>query len=525
MSPSFSENSSVDEKAAPAIDPLTTEIKALKKEISRLKNIQTSNNETDRKYRDLVEGSKLGIMVHRDFNFIFLNAMFAEIFGYDGVDDIMAKKSILNLVPEETVKLFKKHLNNRESGRPAPTFYEYEATKKDGSSIWLENVVRLVAWDGAPAVQVTLVDITEQKRAQIKLRESEERFRTYASIGADWMWETDEKDRYTFVTDSFYEKMDVPKGDIIGSPRTYWVNEIELTDNPDKWRSHFSDIENRQPFIDLEYHRVGSDNTTRYIRMSGVPVFDNEGHFTGYRGISRDITEQHETNRMKSEFISSVSHELRTPLTTIKGALGILASGTYGEIPSGIAEIVELADRNASHLTQLVNELLDMDKMRKNELQYHMSTVDLGEIISECIETNRHHAETSQIAVNVANETEDALVWGDRARLGQVLTNLLSNATKFSASGDNVDIRLSKKHDGYQVSVSDTGIGIPDHFRETLFQPFTQADASDTRNKGGIGLGLNIAKTIIDRHKGHLGFQSTVGEGSCFYFELPARFS
>lgn len=504
-------------------DDLTDEIQALKKEVTRLKKIQKLNTETERKYRDLVEGSKLGIMVHRDFNFIFVNSMFAEIFGYDDVDDIMANKSILNLVPAHTVKLFEKYMDDRLNGRHAPTFFEFEGTRKDGSTIWLENVVRIVTWDGAPAVQITIIDITERKLAQIKLGESEERFRIYAALGADWMWETDQEDRFSYVSDSFYEKMDVRPDDVIGSPRTNWINDFDLTDQPSKWQSHFSKIKNQLPFEDLEFLQISTDNINHYIRMSGVPAYSKDGAFSGYHGIARDITLRYETDRLKSEFVSTVSHELRTPLTTIKGALGLLASGTYGEIPSDIIEIIQLADRNASQLTDLVNDLLDMEKIKKGDLQFNMSAVDLGEIITESVEINRPHAEHCNISVVHTDTLDEAFVWGDRDRLKQVLGNLLSNATKFSPNGETVHIKLVKIADSYRLSVSDNGDGIPDQFKETLFQAFSQADSTDTRLKGGIGLGLNIAKSIIDRHQGRLGVHSTENKGSQFYFELQAR--
>ncbi len=502
---------------------LNGEIAALRNEVTALKTNARVNAENGRKFRDLVEGSNQGIMIHRNFNFIFMNSMFAEIYGYASIGEIMDKTSILNLVPEKTKQLFQQHLTNRLAGKPAASFYEYEGTKKDGTSIWLENVVRLIEWDGKPAVQTTVIDVTERKRAQLELQVSEARFRTYASIGADWMWETDDEDRFVYVSNSFFEKQGILPVDVIGKSRRSWISALDLTDQPEVWARHFKSVKSCEAFYDVEYRMISSNGSVRHITMSGVPITHKNGQFCGYRGTSRDITERFETERLKAEFVSTVSHELRTPLTTIKGSLGLIKGGAFGKIPEQIEPVVALADANTTRLVALVNDLLDLELMRKNDLSFHMSSVNMGNLIGDSVKLRQVDADDAGISLVICHNHSDLFVWGDQRRLQQVLLNLLSNAIKFSPSGSVVDIRLSKGKSRCRVQVTDRGVGISKHLHKTIFKQFTQADASDTRINGGTGIGLSIAKSIIEFHRGRIDFISNPGTGTEFFFELPLR--
>lgn len=505
------------------IERLTNELTLLREENSVLKSNEHLHAENDRNYRDLVEGSNQGIIIHRNFEFVFVNSMFAEIHGFQSIDEVMAKKSILEMVPEQTKLMFRDHLDNRLRGDPAPNLFEYEGTKKDGSSIWLENVVRKVNWEGEPAVQATIIDVTERKRAQQKLKISEERFRTYASIGADWMWETDDRDCFIYVSNSFFERLQISPVDVIGKSRKSWINEESMAGHAVTWQQHLSDIENRRPFNEIEYQMNDYDGAVVHITMSGVPVYDKNGVFTGYRGTSRDITERFETERLKSEFISTVSHELRTPLTTIRGSLRLITGGAFGDIPAQMRDIVALADDNAARLHELVNDLLDIGKIRRQQLSFYMTNVALDEIVADCLKQFKLRFEKANVEVSIPNCHSQAMVWGDRKRLCQVLGHLLSNAIKFSPANSVISLDLSKAGEKLRLSIADNGPGIPKHFQNDLFKQFTQEDASDTRATGGTGLGLTMAKSIIEHHGGELGFSTEVGQGSTFFFDLPAR--
>ncbi len=233
-----------------------------------------------------------------------------------------------------------------------------------------------------------------------------------------------------------------------------------------------------------------------------------------------DITDLKSVERMKNEFVSTVSHELRTPLTSIEGSLGLILGGAAGEISESAREMTVLASKNSRRLINLVNDLLDLDRMESNDLPLSFELVDVNELILDTIEQNRGLLNEVGVTLLYAAVDEKVCVIGDRGRLGQVLTNLISNAVKFSPESGDVDITLKRQGAQLRITVIDQGAGVPDSFRASIFDRFSQADASDTRTKSGAGLGLSISKSIIEKHAGNLDFQSQSGKGASFYFEL-----
>jgi len=233
-----------------------------------------------------------------------------------------------------------------------------------------------------------------------------------------------------------------------------------------------------------------------------------------------DITTLKSVERMKNEFVSTVSHELRTPLTSIEGSLGLILGGATGEIDEATRELTVLASKNSRRLINLVNDLLDMDRLESNELVFSFHQLDLNNLVLEVIENNRGLADSVGIAIEFHPVEVNASVLGDRDRLAQVLTNLISNAVKFSPQDGVVTISIALQGSFARVSVTDQGPGVPEDFRQVIFNRFSQADASDTRTKGGAGLGLSISRSIMEKHAGELNYQSSVGQGASFYFEL-----
>ncbi len=240
-----------------------------------------------------------------------------------------------------------------------------------------------------------------------------------------------------------------------------------------------------------------------------------------FLAIYRDITERKIAEKAKSEFISTVSHELRTPLTSIKGALGLMEAGAGGELPAKATKLVSLANTNCDRLVLLVNDLLDLDKLSSGKIELKMEPLHLADLVKEAIEANHGYGEQFGVRFVAKHLAEDVMIRGDRSRLRQVLDNLMSNAAKFSKQGDRVELSVIGKDDAAVISVKDYGSGIPEEARERIFERFTQADSSDQRQKGGTGLGLNIAKSIVELHHGKISFISQEGEGTEFFVELP----
>jgi Amt family ammonium transporter len=226
-------------------------------------------------------------------------------------------------------------------------------------------------------------------------------------------------------------------------------------------------------------------------------------------------------DRIKNEFISTVSHELRTPLTSIHASLDLVANGAVGPIPQESLNLVEIARTNSDRLVRLINELLDIQKIESGSTTYHIRSLEIRLLVEQAIAANRDYADQLSIAIALRDDAVRARVEADPDRLIQVLTNLLSNAAKFSPPESLIQVSIDRREAWIRVTVSDLGPGIPDAFRGRVFEKFAQADASDSRPKSGTGLGLSISKAIIEKLGGRIDFETTLGKGSEFFFELP----
>ena len=240
-----------------------------------------------------------------------------------------------------------------------------------------------------------------------------------------------------------------------------------------------------------------------------------------FTGIIRDISARKEAERIKKEFISTISHELRTPLTSIRGSLGLIAGGAAGTLPPQATTLVEVAHRNSERLVRLINDILDIDKIESGKMKFDLQTQPLHPLVQQAIEANRSYAREFGVEIALVGNETDMSVCVDADRLNQAITNLLSNAAKFSPSGTTVEVTIDRSDGMLRLAVADHGPGVPEQFRERIFEKFSQADASDTRQKGGTGLGLAITKSLIEAMNGRIGYDSG-SNGATFWFELPA---
>lgn len=226
-------------------------------------------------------------------------------------------------------------------------------------------------------------------------------------------------------------------------------------------------------------------------------------------------------NRIKTEFISIISHELRTPLTAIHGSIKLALGGVTGELPEKLHNMLILCSNNCHRLISLVNDLLDITKIESGKLEYCFEVVALNGLLKEAVEINASYAQQFDVNIRYENTGPDILVTADPRRLTQIVTNLISNACKFSPNGSSMELTLEKGEDNAVISVLDRGPGIPEKEREAIFGRFTQVDSSDTRHYGGVGLGLNISLSIAKAHKGQLLYKDREGGGSIFQLVLP----
>ncbi len=252
-----------------------------------------------------------------------------------------------------------------------------------------------------------------------------------------------------------------------------------------------------------------------------APVVTPNHNFLGTVTALRDITREVEADRAKTEFVSTVSHELRTPLTSIKGYTDLLHAGAVGPINEAQKRFMAIIKNNADRLTLLINDLLDISRIETGRIKLDMQSVNLIEVINDVVESLRGQIEEKGLNLDLTLPEGPVEVHADRARMVQVVTNLLSNAYKYTDEGW-VHLSLSMLEDNIRLDIADSGIGISTDDLSRIFERFYRADTPVVEGRGGTGLGLSITKDLVELHGGRIWVQSELGVGSTFTAILPA---
>jgi PAS domain S-box-containing protein len=234
-----------------------------------------------------------------------------------------------------------------------------------------------------------------------------------------------------------------------------------------------------------------------------------------------DNSEAKRQDQMKDEFVATVSHELRTPMTSIAGSLGLLIGNAGGQLPEPMARLLTIAHRNSQRLVRLINDVLDIEKIESGKMQFDMKRVEARAVVEQALESARGFAEGYGVRIRLDPNSQRADVRADPDRLIQVITNLLSNAAKFSPRDADVEVNVQTLDRRVRMAVRDHGPGVAPEFRARIFEKFAQAHSSDSHLKGGTGLGLSIAKQIVVRLGGEIGFTDAPGGGTIFFVDLP----
>jgi len=237
--------------------------------------------------------------------------------------------------------------------------------------------------------------------------------------------------------------------------------------------------------------------------------------------LRREENLREQAEKHKDEFLSVVSHELRTPLTVIRGALGLIVGGKAGDIGDKVRDLSARALHNTNRLTFLVDDLLDVRKIESGRMEFYKKEMPLSRFLEKCVSDNKPYADQYNTTFELRPPGDTAVVNIDENRIAQVLANLLSNAAKYGADNDTIDVSVDDRGDRYRINVTDHGPGIPEEFRSRVFSKFAQADARDNRTVKGTGLGLYVVRLIVEHHDGMVGFVTETGKGTTFYFELP----
>jgi PAS domain S-box-containing protein len=273
--------------------------------------------------------------------------------------------------------------------------------------------------------------------------------------------------------------------------------------------------------VDRSTEFCKKDGSSISVDYTAQSIASEDGAPAGVVVTFRDASERRAIERMKDEFVSTVSHELRTPLTSIRGALGILSSDQIDRASDKYQRMLTIATSNADRLVRLTNDILDLERIGSGKTVLACTFVEAHAVMRQTVEGIQAMADKAGVRLQV--EPADASVWVDTDRIIQTLTNLVSNAIKFSPREATVRLTASMTSGHCLFRVSDQGRGIPADQLETIFERFQQVDASDSRDKGGTGLGLAICRSIVQSHGGEIWAESSLGSGSTFSFTIPTR--
>ncbi len=396
------------------------------------------------------------------------------------------------------------------------------------------------------------IEITERKLAEEALQESEKRYRDLADLLPQTVFELDERANLIFANrnafDMFcYSQEDFDKG----------LNAIQMFIPEDRDRAK-ENIQKRLRGEKLginEYTALRKDGNTFPVLVHSAPII-HEGKPIGLRGIIIDITEhkrmerklqerneqldaQNEelvarqqelvektreverANQLKSEFLANMSHELRTPLNVIIGFSQLMLDGVPGKINKKQRQCLEDILSSGQHLLNLINEVLDLSKIESGKMELRLRNISLSNVIESLRSTMMPMLAQRKQSLDVELEKGIPSVHVDEARLRQVFLNLLSNASKVTPDGGKLEVKTVREDDWCQVSVVDNGVGIKKQDQERMFEPFCQLDNPLTKEKSGTGLGLTLARQIVEQHGGQIWVESEYGTGSRFTFTLP----
>ncbi|MGZ4501381.1 MAG: ATP-binding protein [Nocardioidaceae bacterium] len=355
-------------------------------------------------------------------------------------------------------------------------------------------------------------DVTDKRRLQQDLHVSQEslqrlvrQLESVLNSAGEGIYGLDAAGRLTFLNDAGARLLGVDRDAVVGRH----VDEVIVAERDDA-----PDAASR---VTTGRHRR-ADGSVFESELISAPMVE-AGEVIGSVVVFRDISERRAIDRMKDEFISVVSHELRTPLTSIRGALGLLSGGAVGELPPKAGRMVDVATMSADRLIRLINDILDVERMAAGKLTLHAQPNEARSLVETAVEEASGLA--AEAGVRLVVTSAAGTVRADRDRVVQVLTNLLGNAVKFSPAGSSVEVGTTELAAEVRFDVHDRGHGIPADQLEEIFERFRQADASDTRTKGGTGLGLTICRGLVQRHGGRIWAERRPGGGATLSFTLP----
>jgi len=497
-------------------------------------------DETDRlvdgeqRFRILVEGSIQGITVHRNDRILLANQAMADILGFGGPKDLYRLASIDDYVHPEDLARTRGYRAARLRGEAVPNDYELRIIRTDGRQRWVNCRATMVDWDDEPAFQVVFFDITERKRAEAALHESEARLANAQRIAHLGNWVRD------YFNDTLEWSDEVFR--IFGhAPRAFAPRKIDLVDacHPDDRDADAAAmrraIETRSRYQN-DHRIIRPDGEVRWVHQEGEVDYDEAGQPRRTFGTIQDITDAKRTeelicrsrdaaeaaNRAKSAFLSSMSHELRTPLNAVLGFGQVLAGDTLNPLTADQREAVDHMVAGGEHLLSLISDVLELSRIESETLTVTLAPLPAADVLTAALKLAGGLGEKTNVAIRLA-DCDSGLppVLADQTRLCQALLNLITNAVKYNRPGGQVIVACEVAgQNRLRFSIADTGYGIRAADKAKLFEPFDRL-GQENSDIEGTGIGLTITKQLVEAMGGRIDCVSIEGRGSIFWIDLP----
>jgi hypothetical protein len=508
------------------------------RDISDRKRTEAALRESEERFHQAFENAAIGMaLVSLDGYWLQVNRSLCEMLGYS--EQELLATSFQAVTHPDDLHIGLNYFQQLLSGETPSCQFEKRYSHKLGHTVWgmLSSSMVRDGQDQPLYIVTQIEDITDRKQAHEELRNLSKALES----AVEGIAQLDPQGRYIKTNPAYASMLGYQPEELLGMnwKQTIYPEELETTE-----------IAYQRMLIDgkaeFEARALRNDGTIFDKQVVMVKAYDQHQQFIGNYCFMKDISDRREIERLKDEFISVVSHELRTPLTSISAALDLLAGGVLQNQPEDAQQMLNIAANNSDRLVRLINDILDIERIESGKVVMTKQACDAGDLMNQSVEAIQEIAEKAGVTLSVSPVS--VRLWADPDRIIQVFTNLLSNAIKFSPQGSTVwlsaelirgqgsgvrgqesgvraqgseSVYPSSSPDTLLIKVRDQGRGIPSDKIESIFERFQQVDASDSRQKGGTGLGLAICRSILQQHEGQIWAQSTLGEGSTFYFTLP----
>lgn len=461
----------------------------------------------------IVDNAMVGISVHDSQGRILsVNPAFRDIFQLE--DDRLVGARLCDFIPEIPVEPW------------TGTIY-LDSTTTNGQRLRLRAQVN--EWQSKTFERRFIVlfdDVTSEQAVSDELRDANKRLRDGRRQFAEIIDNApvplalvDEAGHFTRVNQALARLTGYSRDWLLGNDFQKFIHPGDLKDilrAIERMRSGAADIARVEGRY---FHKSGNE---MWMLLSFSRARDTVTNEIFFIAQFVDINDRKEIENNNREFFANMSHELRTPLTSIKGAVDlVLATDAAASLSPQADRLLRIAQGNGDRLTKLLNDLLDLEKISSRRIRFRYGIHGIADILDEAVRAATPIAETAGVALETRLDPDLPQLWIDASRLEQVILNLLSNAIKYSDPGRAVLLSVHRREADIAVEVRDFGAGIPDSYRDNVFQPFSQADSSATRRKGGTGLGLSIAKSLIEFMGGRIEFETEEGQGTMFRICLP----